>query len=266
MTTPLKDRFLKAADILQDSGPGSSQGNTTQPSNEEKLRFYALYKQSTVGPCNTPKPGFWDVVARAKWDAWNDLGDMSSEEAMEEYIDEVIAYLQRFPDSPKAVEYIQQFERSRSLQSASGGGAGVTVDESPSFNSSVAPNGTSQQHFRPITASEANSKPKTLQRSPVKQESQRSNRGGLDLNNGLSKSPSKSSSTAALFTKADSASHSDRLMVLEAQLQALMKRVERIERERSLVRRRVPWILFLVLIWVLSRRLFPLVKQLIFSR
>ena len=30
-------------------------------------QFYALYKQATEGPCGAPKPGFWDVVGKAKW-------------------------------------------------------------------------------------------------------------------------------------------------------------------------------------------------------
>ena len=31
------------------------------------LQFYALYKQSTEGPCTLAKPSFWDAVGRAKW-------------------------------------------------------------------------------------------------------------------------------------------------------------------------------------------------------
>uniref|UniRef100_A0A8B9HCC2 ACB domain-containing protein n=1 Tax=Astyanax mexicanus TaxID=7994 RepID=A0A8B9HCC2_ASTMX len=49
------------------------------------LKFYSYYKQATLGPCNIPRPGFWDPVGKAKWDAWNELGDMSQEEAMGAY-------------------------------------------------------------------------------------------------------------------------------------------------------------------------------------
>ena len=31
------------------------------------LQFYALYKQAKNGPCNIPKPAFWDVIGKAKW-------------------------------------------------------------------------------------------------------------------------------------------------------------------------------------------------------
>jgi diazepam-binding inhibitor (GABA receptor modulating acyl-CoA-binding protein) len=58
-----------------------------QPSNDEKLRFYSLFKQATEGPVSTPRPGFMDFVGKAKWDAWKALGDMSKEEAMEKYIE-----------------------------------------------------------------------------------------------------------------------------------------------------------------------------------
>lgn len=30
-----------------------------------------------VGPCNTKKPGIFDLVGQAKWNAWNKLGDLS---------------------------------------------------------------------------------------------------------------------------------------------------------------------------------------------
>jgi len=54
-------------------------------SNETKLKFYALYKQATVGPCNTSQPWAVQVVERAKWDAWNSLGKMSKTTAMTDY-------------------------------------------------------------------------------------------------------------------------------------------------------------------------------------
>lgn len=30
-----------------------------------------------IGPCNTKKPGLFDIVGQAKWNAWNQLGDLS---------------------------------------------------------------------------------------------------------------------------------------------------------------------------------------------
>ncbi|PNI62966.1 ECI2 isoform 5, partial [Pan troglodytes] len=46
------------------------------PGNEVKLKLYALYKQATEGPCNMPKPGVFDLINKAKWDAWNALGSL----------------------------------------------------------------------------------------------------------------------------------------------------------------------------------------------
>ncbi len=53
------------------------------------LKYYGLYKQATEGPCRIPKPGFWDVVSRAKYEAWNALGDMDSFEAKKVYVEEL---------------------------------------------------------------------------------------------------------------------------------------------------------------------------------
>lgn len=57
------------------------------PGNEVKLKIYALFKQSTQGPCNTPKPGMLDFVNKVKWDAWKSLGSVSQEDAMQQYVD-----------------------------------------------------------------------------------------------------------------------------------------------------------------------------------
>jgi len=57
------------------------------PGNEAKLQIYALFKQATQGPCNTPKPGMLDFVNKVKWDAWKSLGSISQEEARQKYCD-----------------------------------------------------------------------------------------------------------------------------------------------------------------------------------
>ena len=53
------------------------------------LELYGLYKQATVGKCNTPKPSMFSMQGRAKWSAWNDLGDMTSDKAKELYIEKL---------------------------------------------------------------------------------------------------------------------------------------------------------------------------------
>ncbi|XP_031997398.1 enoyl-CoA delta isomerase 2 isoform X3 [Hylobates moloch] len=57
------------------------------PGNEVKLKLYALYKQATEGPCNMPKPGVFDLINKAKWDAWNALGSLPKEAARQNYVD-----------------------------------------------------------------------------------------------------------------------------------------------------------------------------------
>ena len=58
-----------------------------RPDNGTLLKIYSLYKQATEGDNEQPKPGFADIVARAKWDAWKKLEGASSDEAMQQYID-----------------------------------------------------------------------------------------------------------------------------------------------------------------------------------
>jgi diazepam-binding inhibitor (GABA receptor modulator, acyl-CoA-binding protein) len=57
-----------------------------RPDNATLLKLYALYKQATLGDNGEQKPGFGDMVGRAKWDAWNGLKGTSSEDAMQQYI------------------------------------------------------------------------------------------------------------------------------------------------------------------------------------
>ncbi|XP_051910890.1 enoyl-CoA delta isomerase 2-like [Hippocampus zosterae] len=57
------------------------------PGNDVKLKIYALFKQATHGPCDTPKPGMLDFINKAKWDSWKALGSMTQEEARQRYCD-----------------------------------------------------------------------------------------------------------------------------------------------------------------------------------
>ncbi|EPS69902.1 hypothetical protein M569_04861 [Genlisea aurea] len=56
-------------------------------SNEVQLQLYGLYKIATEGPCTAPQPSPLKMTARAKWQAWQKLGSMPIEEAMQKYID-----------------------------------------------------------------------------------------------------------------------------------------------------------------------------------
>jgi diazepam-binding inhibitor (GABA receptor modulating acyl-CoA-binding protein) len=58
-----------------------------RPDNMTLLKLYALYKQGSEGDATGSRPGFTDMVGRAKWDAWNELKGQSADEAKQAYID-----------------------------------------------------------------------------------------------------------------------------------------------------------------------------------
>uniref|UniRef100_A0AAG5DTI9 Acyl-CoA-binding domain-containing protein 6 n=1 Tax=Anopheles atroparvus TaxID=41427 RepID=A0AAG5DTI9_ANOAO len=60
--------------------------NTNLFEQQQLLQFYGLYKQATVGPCNIPKPGIFNVQARAKWFAWSGLKEQNQESAKKSYV------------------------------------------------------------------------------------------------------------------------------------------------------------------------------------
>jgi diazepam-binding inhibitor (GABA receptor modulating acyl-CoA-binding protein) len=64
-----------------------SKNLTERPDNATLLKLYGLYKQATLGDNGDAKPGFGDMVGRAKWDAWNGLKGTPSDDAMQKYID-----------------------------------------------------------------------------------------------------------------------------------------------------------------------------------
>ncbi|XP_062306158.1 acyl-CoA-binding domain-containing protein 6 isoform X1 [Osmerus eperlanus] len=74
----LEQEFESAADRLRDLVQTASR--------DQLLYLYARYKQVKIGKCNTTKPGFFDFEGQRKWQAWKQLGDMGSEEAMQEYV------------------------------------------------------------------------------------------------------------------------------------------------------------------------------------
>uniref|UniRef100_A0A1L8DZ73 Putative acyl-coa-binding domain-containing protein 7 n=1 Tax=Nyssomyia neivai TaxID=330878 RepID=A0A1L8DZ73_9DIPT len=57
------------------------------PSNDDLLELYALFKQASVGDCNTSKPGMLDFKGKAKWEAWNGKKGLGTDDAMKQYIE-----------------------------------------------------------------------------------------------------------------------------------------------------------------------------------
>ena len=77
--TDLQSRF--------DQAIADSKSLPEKPDNMTLLKIYALYKQASRGDADGERPGFADMIGRAKWDAWNGLKGKSADEAMQEYID-----------------------------------------------------------------------------------------------------------------------------------------------------------------------------------
>ena len=75
----LKSRF--------DAAVAQSKNLSERPDNATLLKIYGLYKQATAGDNTEKKPGFSDMVGRAKWDAWNGFKGTDSNAAMQQYID-----------------------------------------------------------------------------------------------------------------------------------------------------------------------------------
>lgn len=57
-----------------------------RPDNDTLLKLYALYKQGAEGDVSGPKPGFFDFVGTAKYEAWAKLKGMGAEDAMKAYV------------------------------------------------------------------------------------------------------------------------------------------------------------------------------------
>ncbi|KAJ3271681.1 hypothetical protein HDV01_006460 [Terramyces sp. JEL0728] len=70
--------------------------------NTQKLSLYAYFKQAVKGSNDNPQPKWWDSVAKYKWDAWKNLGNLSQHGAKEGYIKTTIEILQAFNQTTAA--------------------------------------------------------------------------------------------------------------------------------------------------------------------
>ena len=73
--------------IKFEAAVANSKNLAERPDNMTLLKIYALYKQASAGDNADKKPGFGDMVGRAKWDAWNALKGTANTDAMQQYID-----------------------------------------------------------------------------------------------------------------------------------------------------------------------------------
>lgn len=75
----IKETFQEAANRVREI--------TSKLTEDQLLLFYGYYKQAVDGPCNRPKPSWYQMAEKQKWQAWSSLDDMGAEEAMRKYID-----------------------------------------------------------------------------------------------------------------------------------------------------------------------------------
>jgi acyl-CoA-binding protein len=69
-----------------DKAVADSKNLPERPDNATLLKIYALYKQATDGDVQGKRPGFTDMVGRAKWDAWEKLKGTDSDQAKGDYV------------------------------------------------------------------------------------------------------------------------------------------------------------------------------------
>jgi acyl-CoA-binding protein len=75
----LQDQFAQAQ--------ADSKTLPERPDNMTLLKIYALYKQGANGDVTGERPGFTDMIGRAKYDAWDQLKGTPQDDAMQQYID-----------------------------------------------------------------------------------------------------------------------------------------------------------------------------------
>jgi len=80
---------MKMADLQAsfEAAVAASKSLSERPDNQTLLQLYALYKQGTAGDAEGKRPGFGDMVGRAKFDAWAAIKGTGKEAAMQRYID-----------------------------------------------------------------------------------------------------------------------------------------------------------------------------------
>ncbi|KAK9983286.1 hypothetical protein SO802_032811 [Lithocarpus litseifolius] len=81
----LEKAFAAAAKFVVESG--DKEDGLVNVGSDVQLELYGLHKVATEGPCRESQPMPLKLSARAKWNAWQKLGNMSPEVAMEQYMD-----------------------------------------------------------------------------------------------------------------------------------------------------------------------------------
>ncbi|KAF5369762.1 hypothetical protein D9758_001332 [Tetrapyrgos nigripes] len=132
--------------------------------------MYSLYKQATVGNVTSPRPGIWDMLGRAKWDAWAKHKDLDPYEAKWLYVEALLKVLRKYSDKTIAKNLVQELEsyngdpshivmsRSSLSRTPSSSGSSSSEEDVPASNfAQLNILHSPQQRVRPQSASYASS-------------------------------------------------------------------------------------------------------------
>lgn len=78
---------MSKLDTAFEAAVAASKTLASRPDNQTLLQIYALYKQGSQGDVSGKRPGFTDLVGRAKYDAWAKLQGTASDDAKQAYVD-----------------------------------------------------------------------------------------------------------------------------------------------------------------------------------
>ena len=70
-----------------ESAVAESKNLASRPDNQTLLKIYSLFKQATEGDVSGKRPGFTDLIGRAKYDAWAAVQGTTADGAKQAYVD-----------------------------------------------------------------------------------------------------------------------------------------------------------------------------------
>ncbi|GAA5805554.1 hypothetical protein HPULCUR_011073 [Helicostylum pulchrum] len=130
----ISQRYNKALYIVQHL-PNSS---NVQPTKDQRLELYSFYKQVSQGNINTPRPGIFDVVGRAKWDAWKKLEGITELKAKHAYVEILLQVAMEAYKKPAGRAQAHQIIQSFAVMQPSGDSGDSSSEEDSSVGSTEA--------------------------------------------------------------------------------------------------------------------------------
>ncbi|TFK27795.1 ACBP-domain-containing protein [Coprinopsis marcescibilis] len=100
-----ESQFKKAADIIQNL----PKDGKIKPTTDDQLYFYKYFKQATIGDVNTTRPGLFDFVGKAKWEAWKGVEGTPKEDSWKLYVEKFIEVLKSVDDE-ESKKHITEIE------------------------------------------------------------------------------------------------------------------------------------------------------------